>query len=172
MLLWVAVILAAAAIGLWLLGWRQRRQAGLPPGRVIYSDTRTWGALEKPLYDPLLNLTGKPDYLVEEGEHLIPVEVKSARPPGAPYDAHILQLAAYCLLVETAFGRRPPYGILHYPNRTYAIDYTPDLENTLLALLDELRLHEKRRVVHRSHQQAGRCARCGFRSLCDERLGS
>ena len=66
-----------------------------------------------------LGLVGKPDYLVESAGQLIPVEVKSTRNSNAPYDAHIFQLAAYCLLVQRQLGKRPPYGILHYANRTY-----------------------------------------------------
>jgi CRISPR-associated exonuclease Cas4 len=60
--------------------WRsflQRKRSGLPGGRIIYADTSKWGRLEKSLYVPELGLAGKPDYLVEIGDELIPVEVKS-----------------------------------------------------------------------------------------------
>jgi CRISPR-associated exonuclease Cas4 len=77
----------------------QRKEAGLPGGRIIYTDTRGWGKVEKPLFYPALELTGKPDYLVEKNGQIIPVEVKSGRAPEAPYDSHIYQLAAYCILV-------------------------------------------------------------------------
>jgi CRISPR-associated exonuclease Cas4 len=166
----IAIIALLAALALLWLSSRQRRAAGLPAGRVIYSDTNRWGALEKPLYDPVLGLTGKPDYLVEQGETLIPVEVKSRRAGQAPYDSHIYQLAAYCWLVERAFGKRPPYGILHYANRTFAIDYTPALETALLEIVDEMRRLERRREVDRSHDSPERCLRCGYRSICDQAL--
>ena len=78
--------------------------------------------------------------------------------------------AAYSCLAETRFGVRPPYGILHYPNRTYAIDYTRQLETSLRALLEEIRSQERSKEVDRSHDQAARCARCGFRSICDQVL--
>ena len=110
-------------------------QAGLPGGRVIYTDTRAWGKLEKPLVAEDIGLVGKPDYLVQSGEAIIPVEVKSGRPPATPYDSHIFQLAAYCMLVHKNFGKRPPYGILHYAGRDFAIDYTRELESSLLDLL-------------------------------------
>jgi CRISPR-associated exonuclease Cas4 len=55
---------------------RQRQEAGLPGGQVIYTDTRAWGEkVEHPLYDQLLGLTGKPDYLVQQNGQIIPVEV-------------------------------------------------------------------------------------------------
>jgi CRISPR-associated exonuclease Cas4 len=115
-------------------------------------------------------LTGRPDYLVERGGSLIPVEVKSSRVYETPFDEHVYQLAAYCLLVQQVYEKRPPYGILHYPDRTFEIDYTPDLEMGLLDLLAEIRRQERKDEVPRSHESPARCNKCGFRSLCDQRL--
>src|SRR4030042_963924 len=168
MIVLVLLLCAVAVFLLWRAG-QQRRPTGLPAGRVIYSDTRSWGALEQPLYDPELNLTGKPDYLVEQSGVIIPVEVKSSRVVSVPYDAHIYQLAVYCLLVQRPYGKRPPYGILHYPNRTYAIDYTPALEADLLELLGEMQRRAREKDVPRSHNSTARCNRCGFRSICDHK---
>jgi CRISPR-associated exonuclease Cas4 len=158
-----------ALIFLWLSS-RQRKQAGLPGGRIIYTDTRAWGEVKKPLYDPQLGLTGKPDYLVEQNGQIIPVEVKSGRAPDAPYDSHIFQVAAYCLLVQRGMGKRPPYGIIHYNNRDFAVDYTAELENQLLDTLAEMRRDEVRTSVARSHEIPARCHRCGYRDLCDQKL--
>jgi len=149
---------------------RQQKAAGLPGGRVIYTDTRGWGKLEKPLFYAALELTGKPDYLVEKNGQLIPVEVKSGRAPEAPYDSHIFQLASYCLLVEKTYGNRPPYGIIHYENRDFAVDYTRELESALMELLADMKEDDVKQEVPRSHEQASRCARCGFRNVCDQSL--
>ncbi|MBI3172335.1 MAG: CRISPR-associated protein Cas4 [Chloroflexi bacterium] len=165
----ILLLFFLALIFFWQSG-RQRKEAGLPGGRVIYTDTRGWGKLERPLYNDLLGLTGKPDYLVQEKGQIIPVEVKSGRAPESPYDSHIYQLAAYCLLVEKSYGKRPPYGIIHYENRDFAVDYTPELESSLLDLLAEMRRDELKREVERSHEQAARCARCGFKKACDQSL--
>lgn len=162
-------LLAAALVVLWLAS-RQRKASGLPAGKVIYSDTDRWNRVEKPLYDPISGLTGRPDYLVEENGRMIPVEVKSSRAPSLPHDSHIFQLAAYCLLAERSFGARPPYGILRYRDRTFSIEYTPELEHELLALLDAIRLQDRGGEADRSHQEPGRCARCGYRSICNQRL--
>jgi CRISPR-associated exonuclease Cas4 len=170
MLFFAALLLLLALLLFWLSS-RQRKSAGLPGGRVIYTDTRAWGPLEKPLFDAALGLTGKPDYLVEQNGRLIPVEVKTGRTPQAPYDAHIFQVAAYCLLVEKAYGKRPPHGILHYPQRDFAVDYTPGLESALLDLLAEMRRDERRASVDRSHEDEQRCRGCGFRAACDQKLG-
>jgi CRISPR-associated exonuclease Cas4 len=163
------VLLLAAGLLFWQ-AWRQRRAAGLPAGRVIYADTSRWTPLEEPLYDPQLGIIGRPDYLIEEGGTLIPVEVKSSRVSDAPYDAHIYQLAAYCLLVERQYGKRPRYGVLHYPTRTFAIDYSRALEQSLLETIEQMRQLERRKEVHRSHEAAARCRGCGYRAACPEKL--
>jgi CRISPR-associated exonuclease Cas4 len=167
---YLVIILLLAGLALLALGHRQRQSSGLPGGRIIYADTRAWGKVEEPLYDPELGLVGRPDYLVQQGEVYIPVEVKSSRVTDAPYDSHVFQLAAYCLLVERIYGKRPAYGILHYPNRTFAIDYTPALEAALRGTLDEMRQLEGRKEVRRSHDSPPRCQRCGYRSMCDQKL--
>ncbi len=137
---------------------------------MIYIDHHQFGEVETPLYDPILNLTGKPDYLVESGEGIIPVEVKSGRIKTAPFDSHIYQLAAYCLLVERTFGGRPPYGILHYSNRDIAIDYTPELEQRLIDVVREIHAISRRKGVDRSHQSSNRCRSCGFNTVCEQAL--
>jgi CRISPR-associated exonuclease Cas4 len=168
--LYLALALLVIAILLFILSARQRRHLGLPGGRIVYSDTRGWSPVEKPLYDPLLGLSGKPDYLIQQHGSLIPVEVKTGRTPAAPHDSNIFQLAVYCLLVHRISGKRPPHGLIHYPGRDFAVDYTPELESALLTLLDSLRRDERRRSVGRSHQDPQRCSKCGFHSACDERL--
>jgi len=169
--LYLALAILMVAVILFIVAAAQRRASGLPGGRVIYTDTHAWGEVEKPLYDGALGLTGKPDYLVEQDGKFIPVEVKTGRTPEAPYDSHIFQVASYCYLVEKTFGKRPPYGIIHYPARVFAIDYTPELESALLDIIADMRIDERRASVPRSHEQEHRCRRCGFREVCDERLG-
>ena len=67
-------------------------------------------------------------------------------------------------------GKRPPYGILSYTNRTYAIDFTPQLEQAIQDQLIEIHTQEKLKDVPRSHDSQARCNRCSFRSVCDQRL--
>lgn len=169
MLYLVSLLILAALILFWVSA-QQRNRAGIPAGHIIYSDMNRWSKTEKPLYDPLLRLTGKPDYLVDQGNLYIPVEVKSCRVRQAPYDSHIFQLAAYCLLCERVLGRRPTYGILHYSNGTYGIDYTPQLETALMEVMDDMRQLENRRTTDRSHESASRCRRCGYRNVCDQAI--
>jgi CRISPR-associated exonuclease Cas4 len=167
---YLALFLLLLALLLFWQSASQRKSSGLPGGRIIYTDTKTWGTVEKALYDPDLGLTGKPDYLVEQEGKIIPIEVKSGRAPEAPYDAHIFQLAAYCLLVERTYGQRPPYGIIHYAGRDFAVDYTYELESALLDLITDMQHSKQRREVPRSHSETQRCHKCGFRASCDQVL--
>ncbi|MGE5073459.1 MAG: CRISPR-associated protein Cas4 [Anaerolineae bacterium] len=169
-MLYLAILLLLIGIFLLWQSSRQRKQAGLPGGLVVYTDTLAWGTVEKALYDHALGLTGKPDYLIEHEGQLIPVEVKTGRTPDEPYDSHIFQVAAYCLLVEKTYGKRPAYGLIHYPRRDFAIDFTPELESALLEQLAEMRRDEHRRDVPRSHDEPVRCRNCGFRHVCDQKL--
>ncbi len=167
-------LIVLALVLLWQAG-RQQRNAGLPGGRLVYADTSAWLPQEKPLYSPGLGLTGKPDYLVEQGRFTLPVEVKHVRNVDhPPYDAHIYQLAAYCLLVEDLFEQRPPYGILHYSDgarsRSYAIDFTPALEASVRQVIAEIQENSRKKELPRSHNQPARCAGCGYRGVCDQVL--
>lgn len=169
-MLYLAALLLAIAIALFIFAALQRRRAGIPPGRVIYSDAAKWGKVEKPLYDQELRLTGKPDYLVKKRDWVIPVEVKSGKAPRGPCEWHIYQLAAYCVLVERAYGVQPPYGIISYRNRSYAVDFTRNLEQ---AVADTVRTMQRRTSeiqIDRSHHDQGRCLHCGYRSICDQAL--
>jgi len=142
----------------------------MPAGRVTYVDTGAWDRCEQPLFSSRYRLTGRPDYLVQSPDGVIPVEVKSGAAPEQPYSAHILQLAAYCLLVEEQEGRAPAYGILKYGDRAFEVDYTPALRAQLLHAIESIRRDLGARDVARSHDQAARCQGCGHRQQCDQRL--
>jgi CRISPR-associated exonuclease Cas4 len=90
--------------------------------------------------------------------------------PRDPYDSHVLQLGAYCLLVESHFGQRPDYGLLRYRNRTFKIPYTELLEMEVLSVIQNIRGKKELEEVDRSHQQPNRCARCGYRDRCDQKI--
>jgi CRISPR-associated exonuclease Cas4 len=147
------------------------RESGLPTGRLIYADTsRDWRANENPLYSATYRLTGKPDYLVETSKAIIPVEVKSTPTPEIPYLGHLLQLAAYCLLVEETTGRTPPHGLLKYADALYEVDFTPELRRELLDTMTEMRQARLAETLNRDHDQPNKCLACGFYDVCEEAL--
>lgn len=170
---WLLLLaLVVGGLGLWLLlRSRSDRQAtGLPSGRITYVDTGAWDRCDRSLFSDRYRLTGRPDYLVRSRDGIIPVEVKSGLAPRQPYPAHLLQLAAYCLLVEEQEGRSPPYAILKYQDHAFEVDYTTEFRNELLSTLDSIREDLEARDVERSHDEPGRCHGCGYRARCDQAL--
>jgi CRISPR-associated exonuclease Cas4 len=163
---------ALLLLGILLLWLAQRGQvrSGLPQGRVIYCDTGAWERLERPLFSRTFQLTGKPDYLVQDGADVIPVELKSGQAPPQPYASHILQLAAYCLLVEESYEQHPPYGILKYDDDAFEIDFTSELEQELLATLENMRDDLANGDALCSHDEVHRCRACGYYEHCDQAL--
>ncbi len=161
------LLLLAALLIFW--GLRIRQQTGLPWAPVVYRDTG--GRVpEKPLMARKLGLVGKPDYLLELRGQLIPVEVKPGRRATQPYDSDLMQLAAYCVLVEESSGQAPPYGLLRYAERTFRMDYSPRVRDELLDMLDEMRATLEDDDCTRSHDEAARCTACGFRNVCEDSI--
>jgi len=191
-MIWLALLLfllvtAAALAG--AAAARESKRAGLPSGALLYSDTgRPVGRLapaevgldgkkqERPLVSEALELTGRPDYLIEADGGVVPVEVKSTACPagGRPYDSHLAQLAAYCLLVEDVLGASVPYGLVKYRDREVRVEYTQEMREQALALIDEMKqdMHASAsgEEVHRSHEDPRRCAGCSLRDVCTESL--
>jgi CRISPR-associated exonuclease Cas4 len=168
---------------------RETKRAGLPAGALLYSDTgRPVGRVagtetgrggkkqERPLVSEALELVGRPDYLVEAEGGIVPVEVKSTACPagGRPYDSHLAQLAAYCLLVEDVLGASVPYGLVKYRDREVRVEYTDEMRGQALALVEELKADMRAAAdgeeVHRSHDDPRRCAGCSLRDVCTESL--
>lgn len=149
---------------------RLRKQTGLPEGRVIYSDTGAWQRNKRSLFSSTHRITGKPDYLIRTHDGIVPVEVKSSAAPARPREGHVLQLAAYCLLIEEALGERVSHGIIQYADQQLAIDYTPALKDELLRVMGEMRSALQVGDAHRDHGDANRCISCGVRAVCEERL--
>ena len=169
-LLLLALLLALGGLALWLYSRHQRMASGLPAGKVVYADTGAWQRCEQPLFSPRYQLVGKPDYLVEERGTLVPVEVKPGRTAPAPYEGDILQLAAYCLLVEETHGPRPPYGYLKYRQAVFRLEYSEGLRRRLLDTLTTMRQEQRAADVAPGHNEPQRCLRCGQRDACQRRL--
>lgn len=169
-MLYLAILTLILSLVLFLRAQRTRKQAGIPGGKIIYADTSKWQPNETPLFSQKLKLSGKPDYLIQQKNRIIPVEVKSTRVSSGPYDSHIFQLASYCYLVEEHFGTAPPYGIIHYPNKTFQVPYTKELKEALLNIIIEMRRVEYQTNISRSHQEARRCQGCNYCQTCNQSL--
>jgi CRISPR-associated exonuclease Cas4 len=147
---------------------RLRAATGLPWAPVVYHDADAWTP-ERPLVARRLGLVGKPDYLIQMRGRLIPVEVKPGRNAAHPYESDLMQLAAYCVLIEETTGVAPPYGLLRYAERTFRLSYTARVREEVLTLLDEMR-NALDNDCDRSHDDPARCWGCGFFSQCDQAM--
>ncbi len=166
----VALVLLLLGLALLWLVRRDRASIGLPAGRVIYADTNNHGHPRDALASYRYGLSGRPDYVVKTREGLVPVEIKTSPAPPRPHEGHVLQLVAYCLLVEETYGRRPTHGLIRYADRTFRVDYTPELRAALLQTLARMRADLAATTVARNHTQPARCRHCGYRDVCGQAL--
>jgi CRISPR-associated exonuclease Cas4 len=168
----VALIILIGAVLAWLVGRRLLARTGLPLRNILYADVGSSFPQSESLTSLRYGVIGKPDYLVRLTEGIVPIEVKSCRAPasGRPYEGHLFQLAAYCLLVEDVFGVQVPHGLVNYEDRSIQVDFTPSLRASLLELLDEVRAAKSGEELHINHNRPGKCRSCGFRTVCGESL--
>jgi len=145
-----------------------REKFGATAGDVSYVDHPE--AKSKLLTSERHGLRGRPDYVIAEGDHLIPVEIKTGRTPRGPLFSHILQLAAYCLLIEETYGKAPPHGVIRYEGASHEIEYNEDLKKLLISKLDAMRAALAKGEAHRNHNRPGKCLHCSRREVCSERL--
>jgi CRISPR-associated exonuclease Cas4 len=143
---------ADTAAGRVAAGQRCRRRAGAP-GRLLVS-TR-------------YGLQGRADYLLRQGRQVVPVELKPSQARAHP--SAIMQLMAYCLLVEEHYGR-PRYGLLVTRGGAESVAYTDARRADLRAVLAAMRSAPL--VPARNHQQTARCRACRFAPICSEALAA
>jgi CRISPR-associated exonuclease Cas4 len=158
------IVLVAAALLLGVLTVRLLRRVGLR-GRVIASDS----VVSRPsrvLRSARYGIAGKPDYLVQEHGRVVPVELKPSRESDSPWLRDVVQLAAYCLLLEETEPRFGGYGYLRYANRTFRIDFTDRVRQELLRTIDAMRADLAASDVLPNHHDPRRCARCMLVAVC------
>jgi CRISPR-associated exonuclease Cas4 len=134
----------------------------IPKGRVTYSDLKTPA---EPLFSKKYLLTGKPDYIIIQNSHVIPVEYKSSG-SSKPQSHHILQLAAYCQLVEDTSQEFVPYGILVYDQNDFRIPFNPQLRFELQETIKSMRSLVKHNRIPTPRFDPGKCRSCSMKVYC------
>lgn len=147
------------------LNARRKREESAIEGYIRYVGRETSRLLKSERY----GLTGRPDYILERNGEIIPVEVKSGRKPKGPLFSHVLQVAAYCLLLEEE-GNKVSQGILRYGDMEHEVEFDAELRSILLDKLNEMRKLMRSQDVHRNHHRPGKCHSCSRREMCPERL--
>ncbi|PIN85105.1 MAG: hypothetical protein COV47_03960 [Candidatus Diapherotrites archaeon CG11_big_fil_rev_8_21_14_0_20_37_9] len=104
---------------------------------VIYADNAE--KPKKPFFSQRYLLAGIPDLILKTAHGNVPVEKKSTFPPQEPYESHVMQLMAYCLLLEEN-GSKPDFGYLQYRDaEPVKIMYTEYQKQKLLNIMGEMR---------------------------------
>lgn len=117
-----------------------------------------------------LDLIGRPDAVIEEDGALVPVEHKSGRlPASGPYPGHLLQAVAYAELLAPP-GTVPRRVVLRYQDEERVVDVTPEHRQELRRVLAQMRAEIAREEWSRDHDNPRKCAGCGVRAGCPDRL--
>ena len=176
-LLATGLILLFLALTLLLLVWNERQYQrnrlvterhnalGLPEGELVYEDIDGEGESLSSSEAPLI---GKPDYIVRSPDgRLIPIlrklNVQDAR---TPQSNHVIQIAAYCLILEDYSEQPPTHGILRYADREFTIEYTTAIRKRVLRLLAEMEHYTEQQSPQLLKQSAAKCRACIFKPVC------
>ncbi len=112
-------------------------------------------------------MQGRPDAIRQQRDgRLVPIEIKSrTSPPAGPARSHVVQVWAYCLLVEDTTGRSPPFGVLRYSDREWRVRWDDAARQDLLALRAALDLPYDGRAT----PSPAKCRHCAWFEVCDAR---
>jgi len=116
-------------------------------------------------------IVGRPDYLIESDQGVVPVEVKISRCPArGPFKNHVAQLMGYCLLVEDSMGTPVSEGVLRYQDRDVRVPFTQEKRDWILGIILAIRAAKGGDAVRRSHQIPQKCRGYSVRPSCDDSL--
>ena len=133
---------------------------------IKYSDLNRPGVT---FFSKKHGLSGRPDYIIKKNKHLIPVEVKTSSYNNFQ-KGHVLQLAAYCQLIEDTFNIFVPYGILVYANKERKIFFEPGLRFELEKTLEKMRNTLLEKNIVRNHNDKKRCLNCSMKNFCNKKI--
>lgn len=130
-----AILLFIGILFLYFLQ-KQKKNFGVLNSKRFYTDSdKSPGEV---LYSKSIPLVGRPDYIIKQNNYFIPVEVKTSKTPRTPYENHIMQLMAYCYLVEETYRITPPGGFLKYPKKEFYIQYTNQAKEGIRTIVKEI----------------------------------
>lgn len=116
-----------------------------------------------------LDLSGKIDRVEVYKDQLIPIEIKSGKPPkeGA-WENHKIQLAAYALLLEAKFNIDIKEGIISYVDAEQRVNISinPFLKDQVKDLITKTNRLLKSRKIPPIVENKNKCKVCGLREKC------
>lgn len=159
----LGIVLLGVVLAAWALRALSARRRDRALGSLIAADAGSPTVLRS----YRLRIQGRPDELrrMPDGR-VVPVELKSRpAPAGGPPASHLVQVWAYCLLVEETTRRIPPFAVLRYSDVEFRVPWDEAAREELLRLRAEL----DRPYDGRAAPSPGKCARCRWVRACDAR---
>jgi CRISPR-associated exonuclease Cas4 len=136
-------------------------------GKITYNDL---SKPAKPLFSKKYMIAGKPDYIIKNGNHYIPVEFKTGK-YSTPLQNHVLQLAAYCQLIEENYNDFVSFGILVYnQDSEFKIPFNPKARYDLESTIKKMRYSMRTGNISLNHDNAHRCKNCSMKKHCDKKI--
>ena len=136
----------------------------LPEGKIVYQDVDGLGT---PLFAKKYPLSGKPDYVILSPDGApIPVELKLSSDAQEPQRSHIMQLAAYFVILEDLYETPPQYGLLRYAGHEFTIQNTESLKQKVLRRLAEMERCDENSPPVLTRQAVSKCRVCPFQPIC------
>jgi len=164
----LAVIFVTSLIALDALSrsiQRSKEAAGLGGKTVTVSMDGSRSLPVRHYVSEIQGLAGKPDAIVYENGHMIPVERKPlAR---KMRDRYVAQLLVYMRLIAEFEKKPPPYGylILGPSCRKFKIENSPARQAWLQSIIDEMRAALKGTPV-KPKPHPRKCRRCDVKAHC------
>ncbi|KYK32668.1 MAG: hypothetical protein AYK22_07125 [Thermoplasmatales archaeon SG8-52-3] len=144
-----------------------KKKHNIPAGQITYQDL---SKPAKPFFSKRYRVTGKPDYIIKNNNYFIPIEVKTGIYKETKKN-HILQLAAYCHLLEENFQRFVPYGLLVYSDKSkHKIPFDPKIRFEFESTIKDMRNTMRTGTITRNHNDLFKCRNCSMYQYCDFKL--
>jgi CRISPR/Cas system-associated exonuclease Cas4 (RecB family) len=120
----------------------------------------------KTFFSEKLSLSSKPDALIKENKHIIPVIIKPFT--NKVRDRHVIEIIVNLRLIEESSGSRPPYGIILIgkEQKVVKIKNTDDKQKWLDTILAEIQAILKQELTAKPSPTYYKCKNCDVRKLC------
>jgi CRISPR-associated protein Cas4 len=115
-----------------------------------------------------LNLAGRVDKVMR-ADGIVPIDIKTGKPPNHGWDGDRVQLCSYGMLLEEAFGEKIGHGVLEYARTAERkqVIFSEKLRRKVIDARDELLLVlEGDAVPVCPHGQPKKCEACSLKERC------
>ena len=140
-------------------------------GQIFHSNHWLQISKRKEVYflSEKLRIKGKCDYILEENNTMIPLELKKGRcRQNKPYTNDIMQLLCYILLIEEKSSQKCDYGYILYASskKKFKVLASPQLRSDLYSYLKSMRAYIHNGKIPKGLDNEKLCGKCSFKEYC------